>query len=142
MTDNIKDEVDFGLKSDIEGNLFRISNNNTNDYSNHLLISNIINALRIYPGKNRLYPTFGFAQYLLKIGASFRTRDEADVYINHFQSALAEHYRRDVEVKADYSNNDSEITLTIDFGDLPGKIVSTIKTGRANSTTIKSEYIQ
>lgn len=137
-----KNEVDFGLKSDIEGNLFRISNNNTNDYSNHLLISNIINALKIYPGKNRLFPTFGLAQYLLRIGASFKTKDEAAVDINNFQAALQEHYRTDVEVKAEYSNLEDEVTLTIDLGELPGKIVSSVKNGRSNSTTIKSEYIQ
>ncbi len=137
-----KDEVDFALKSDIEGNLFRISNNNTNDYSDHLLISNLINALRIYPGKNRLYPTFGFAQYLLEIGASFKTKDEAEAEINRFQSALQEHYKTDVDVKGEYSTTEDEVTLTIDLGKLPGKIVSSIKGSRSNSTTIKSEYIQ
>lgn len=137
-----KNEVDFALKSDIEGNLFRISNNNTNDYSDHLLISNVINALKIYPGKNRLYPTFGFADYLLRIGASFKTKDEASAEVYMLQSALQEHYGFDIEVKAEYSSNEDEVTLTIDLGNLPGKIVSSVKGGRTNSTTIKSEYIQ
>lgn len=137
-----KNEIDFGLKSDVEGNLFRISDNNSNDYSNHLLISNIINALKIYPGKNRLFPTFGLAQYLLKIGASFKTKDEAAVDINTFQAALQQHYKKDIEVKAEYSNNDEEVKITIELGELPGKIVSSVKTNRANSTTVKSEYIQ
>lgn len=142
MASKNKNTIDFGLKSDIEGNLVRISNNNLNNSDNHLLISNLLTALKIYPGKNRLFPSFGYADDLLEIGASFKTKQEATTLIHELERKLSEHFNKEITITPEFSMLEDEVTLKIDVGELPGTIMTSIKNNRSGSKTIETKFIK